>query len=162
MAYPLLSLLMVRQISSKWLSNAQISCEIIQAFSASFKFSQQPGVLRLGPHPPPPPPAAARRTWAAAAAAMAAAAAESGRLRGRALVLGIVGLRSTISSGQRLNQALQALRGRRHWWLRARLQNVDLLAQEARRSLVELLKVWGLVAQRHVEGLAQRHVEGRL
>ena len=148
---------MVRQISSKWLSNAQISCEIIQAFSASFKFSQQPGVLRLGPHPPAAAAAAARRAWAAAAMA-----AESGRRRGCALVLGIVGLRSTISSGQRLNQALQALRGRRHWWLRARLQNVDLLAQEARRSLVELLKVWGLVAQRHVEGLAQRHVEGRL
>ena len=159
MAYPLLSLLMVRQISSKWLSYAQISCEIIQAFSASFKFSQQPGVLRLGPHPAAAAAAAARREWAAAA--MAAAAAESGRRRGRALVLGIVGLRSTISSGQRLNQALQALRGRRHWWLRARLQNVHLLAQEARRSLVEQLKVWGLVAQRHVEGLAQRHVEGR-
>ena len=112
MAYPLLSLLMVtgRQISSKWLSNAQISCEIIQAFSASFKFSQQPGVavgvLRLGPHPPPAAAAAARRAWAAAAMA-----AESGRRRGCALVLGIVGLRSTISSGQRLDQALQALEG---------------------------------------------------
>ena len=99
MAYPLLSLLMVRQISSKWLSNDQISCEIIQAFSASFKFSQQPGVLRLGPHPPAAAAAAARRAWAAAAAAMAAAAADSGRRRGCALVLGIVGLRSTISSG---------------------------------------------------------------
>ena len=114
MAYPLLSLLMVRQISSKWLSNAQISCEIIQAFSASFNFSQQPGVLRLGPHPPPPPAAAARLAWAAAAAAaMAAAAAESGRRRWCALVLGIVGLRSTISSGQLMDQALQALEGHR-------------------------------------------------
>jgi len=97
---------MVRQISSKWLSNAQISCEIIQAFSASFKFSQQPGVLRLGPHPPAAAAAAARRAWAAAAMA-----AESGRRRGCVLVLGIVGLRSTISSGQRLDQALQALEG---------------------------------------------------
>ena len=100
---------MVRQISSKWLSNAQISCEIIQAFSASFKFSQQPGVLRLGPHPlaaAAAAAAAARRAWAAAAMA-----AESGRRRGCVLVLGIVGLRSTISSGQRLDQALQALEG---------------------------------------------------
>ena len=104
---------MVRQISSKWLSNAQISCEIIQAFSASFNFSQQPGVLRLGPHPPPPLAAAARLAWAAAAAAAmaAAAAAESARRRWCALVLGIVGLRSTISSGQLMDQALQALEG---------------------------------------------------
>ena len=90
MAYPLLSLLMVRQICSKWLSNAQISCEIIRAFSASFKFAQQPGVLRLGPHP-------------------------GSTLSSRCVlclsVLGIVGLRSTISSGQRLDQALQALEG---------------------------------------------------
>ena len=68
-------------------------------------------MLRLGPHPPAAAAAAARRAWAAAAAAMAAAAAESGRRRGCALVLGIVGLRSTISSGQRLVQALQALEG---------------------------------------------------